>query len=454
MSPIHPTPRATTSHPQRAWGGTLSRSLIGLSIMAAAASFVSPAWAQGAARSGDWITAIVNSDAVTAGEVERRVERLRLEAERAGQRVDVDALRQQVLDALIDERAIITTAREFGMRIDEADVDRAVQSVASQNQVTVDQLRVLLREQAIDYPRFREQLRDQLTLERMREREVYQRIQVSDEEIAAFLDEQRAQAGADVSVNVAQILVTVPEGADAATVAERRARIDAAAARVRAGEPFEAVAREVSDDGNRERGGEIGQRPVSRLPELFIPVVRDLQAGQVATEVLRSGAGFHLLKMIERGEPATFVEVQTRARHILIRTSPQLPAQVAAQRLAEYQRQIERGASFAELARQHSEDGSAANGGELGWASPGMFVPEFEEAMNRLPPGGISPPVATRFGVHLIQVMERREVPVEPRQLREQARNILRERKFEQAYEEWTQDLRARSYVEMREPPQ
>jgi peptidyl-prolyl cis-trans isomerase SurA len=450
MSRIHPAPRFKPSRLHRALG----RVLLSVSLGAAASGVVATAWAQASVRSGDWIAAVVNTDAVTAGEVERRVERVRAERERAGQRVDVPALRQQVLDALIDERAIITTAREFGMRIEEVEVDRAVQSVAAQNQVTVEQLRLALREQAIDYPRFREQLRDQLVLERMREREVYQRIQVRDEEIDRFLDEQRAEAGADIAVNVAQILVTVPEGADAATVAARRGRIEAAAARVRAGEPFEAVARDISEDGNRERGGEIGMRPISRLPDLFITAVRNLPAGQVTAEPLRSGAGFHLLKMIERGDPATFVEVQTRARHILIRTSPQLPAAVAAERLGEYRRQIEQGASFAELARQHSEDGSAANGGELGWASPGMFVPEFEQAMNQLPPGGVSPPVATRFGVHLIQVMERREVPVDPRQLREQARNILRERKFDDAYEEWTRDLRARSYVELREPPQ
>jgi peptidyl-prolyl cis-trans isomerase SurA len=161
-----------------------------------------------------------------------------------------------------------------------------------------------------------------------------------------------------------------------------------------------------------------------------------------------------VLKLIERREPSAFTVTQTRARHILLRTSPQVSAEVAARRLAEYRRQIETGArTFDDIARQHSEDGSAPGGGDLGWFSPGAMVPEFEEAMNRLPTGGLSAPVVSRFGVHLIQVTDRRQVAVEPKQLRDQARGVLRERKFEEAYIEWSRDLRNRAYVEMREPP-
>jgi peptidyl-prolyl cis-trans isomerase SurA len=173
----------------------------------------------------------------------------------------------------------------------------------------------------------------------------------------------------------------------------------------------------------------------------------------VTAEPLRSGAGFHVLRVLERRDGGAFTETQTRARHILLRTSPQLSPELAARRLAEYRRQIEGGRSFAEVAREFSEDGSAANGGELPWAGPGTMVPEFEQAMNALPVGGLSQPVQSRFGVHLIQVMERRDVALEPRQLREQARNVLREQKFEQAYLDWTQELRTRAYVELREPP-
>jgi peptidyl-prolyl cis-trans isomerase SurA len=427
-----------------------------LSIAAAALLLAGAAAAQGrAALNGDYIAAVVNQELVTAGEVERRVERLRAEAGRAGQRLPPDdEVRRRVFEALIDERVIITNARET-VRVDDAEVDRAVQSVAAQNQLTVPALREQLVKEGIDYGRFRANLRDQLMVERLREREVYQRIRVSDEEIDRFLERQRASAATDAEINLAQILVPVPEGADAAAVAERRARVAAALARVKGGEDFAQVAREVSEDGNRERGGEIGFRPASRLPDLFVEASKGLKPGEVSAEPLRSGAGFHVLKLLERREAGIGRITQTRVRHVLLRPSAQLSAEVAARRLAEYRQQIEAGRrSFEDVAREHSEDGSAAAGGDLGWASPGQMVPEFEQAMNELPLQALSQPVISRFGVHLIQVLERREVQLEPRQLREQARNVIREQKFEQAFVDWTKELRSRAYVELREPPQ
>ena len=407
-------------------------------------------------RSGDWIAAVVNQELVTAGEVERRLERAKAEATRAGMRLPPDEdLRRQVMDALIDERVIVTSARESGVRIDEPEIDRAVQNVAQQNQLTMPALRERLRSEGVDYGRFRGNLRDQMMMERLREREVYRRIQIKDEEIDKQLAERRSAAAADAELNVAQILVTVPEGADAAAVAARRAVAMAALARVRAGEAFDAVAKQVSEDGNRERGGEIGMRPASRLPDIFVTAVQPLKAGEVTVEPLRTGAGFHLLKLIARKDSSEPSVTQTRARHVLLRTSPQLNAEVASKRLSEYRQQIESGRrGFEDVARQFSEDGSAPAGGDLGWSAPGVMVPEFEEAMNALPLNGLSAPVVSRFGVHLIQVLERREVAVDPKQLREQARNVLREQKFEQAYLDWAKELRARAYVEMREPPQ
>jgi peptidyl-prolyl cis-trans isomerase SurA len=223
---------------------------------------------------------------------------------------------------------------------------------------------------------------------------------------------------------------------------------------VRAGEPFEAVARQVSEDAQREQGGEIGARPASRLPDLFVEATRALKPGEITPALVRSGAAFHVLKVLSRGDVGPAQVTQTRARHILLRTSSRLTAEAAQARLADYRRQIESGArTFEDMAREFSEDGSAAQGGDLGWASPGTMVPEFEEAMNALPLGGLSQPVVSRFGVHLIQVMQRRDVAVDPRQLREQARNALREQRFDDAYAEWARDLRGRAYVEMREPP-
>jgi len=427
-------------------------------LLAAASGFGVPAAAQDrdGLRPGDHIAVVVNQELVTAGEVQRRVERAQAEARRRGARLPPEGeLRRQILDALIEERVIITNARESGMRVEEPEIDRAVESIAAQNQISIEALRQRLAEEGMDYARFRANLRDQMMIERLREREVYRRIQVSDEEVDKTLDEERARLNADAETNLAQILVTVPEGADEATVAERRARITAALARVRGGEAFDAVARELSEDGNRLRGGEIGLRPASRLPDAFIAATRMLRPGEVTAEPLRSLAGFHVLKVLERKERPLGEVTQTRARHVLLRPSAQLSADVAARRLAEYRRQIESGArSFEDIAREFSEDGSAAAGGELGWAAPGVMVPEFEQAMNALPVGGLSAPVVSRFGVHLIQVLERRTVVLDAKQLREQARNVLREQRFEQAYADWTRELRSRAYVEFREPPQ
>lgn len=439
----------------RAWrrrGATLA--LAAVAALAAGASLAQATVAR--ERNGDYIVAVVNQEAVTAGEIDRRLQRAREDAGRAGQSLPPeDQLRQQVLESLIEERVIVTYARDSGVRIDEPEVDRAVQSVAQQNQLTLEQLRRRLRDEGLDYARFRANLRDQLLMERVREREVYQRIKVTDAEIDRVIDEQRAASKAESELNIAQILVSVPDGADEATVAARKARAMAALARIDKGEPFAQVAKDVSEDSNRERGGELGLRPVSRLPDLFVASVRPLDVGQVTREPVRSGAGFHVLKLLERKDGGSIKITQTHVRHILLRTSPELSAEVAARRLAEYRRQIEGGTrTFEQVARQYSEDGSAAGGGDLGWSSPGTMVPEFEEAMNRLAPGGISPPVASRFGVHLIQVLERRSVDVDPKQLREQARSQLREQKFEEAYNDWVKDLRARAYVELREPPQ
>ena len=407
---------------------------------------------------GDYIAAVVNQELVTAGEVERRLEAARANASRQGIRLPAETeLRRQVFDALIEERVIITAARESGMRVEEVELDRAVQSVAAQNRFTMAQLHERLRTDGSDMTRFRASLRDQLLIEKLREREVYPRIRISDEDVEQYLAEQRRAAAAEAQLNLAQILVTVPEGAAESVVTARRALIEAAMARLKAGEPFDRVAREVSEDGNREKGGEIGLRPAARLPDLFTEAVKSLKVGELSATPLRSGAGFHVLKLLERrgGDLALATVTQTRARHVLLRTSAQLTADVATRRLTEYRSAIESGQrTFEDVARQFSEDGSAAAGGDLGWTQPGVMVPEFETAMNALAVGGLSAPVLSRFGVHLIQVLERREATLEPRQLREQARNVLREQKFEPTYIDWAKELRARAYIELRDPPQ
>jgi peptidyl-prolyl cis-trans isomerase SurA len=409
-----------------------------------------------AAQTVDYIVAVVNTELVTSSELQQRLARVRDDAARSHTALPPPAvLRKQVLDTLIDERVLVTAARETGTRIDDAELDRAVTNVATQNQMTLPQLRERLRKEGIPYNKFRDNIRDQLIVERVREREVVSLIKISDAEIDAVIEKRRHAAGAGIQLDIAQILVTVPEGASAAGIAERRERAQAALRRVRSGEDFAVVAREISEDNNRARGGAIGPRTADRLPDLFVAAVKSLQPGQVAPELVRSAAGFHVIKLLDRKEGNPFAVDQSRARHILLRPSPELTPEAAARRLLGFKREILAGTrTFEQLARANSEDASAAQGGDLGWVAPGTFVPEFEEAVNALQVGGISDPVTTRFGLHLIQVVDRRQTTLDPKQLREQARAMLREQKFEAAFSEWLRDLRGRAYIELRDPPQ
>ncbi|MEY4560764.1 MAG: hypothetical protein RLZZ618_41 [Pseudomonadota bacterium] len=407
-------------------------------------------------RTADYILAVVNQELVTSNELRLRLDQVREESRRTGARLPLeDELRAQLLNALIEERVLVTYARDTGSKIDDAELDRAVASVAAQNQLSLPQLRDRLRSEGVEYTRFRSNIRDQMMVERVREREVQGRIRVTDADVDAYLEKKRAESASAVYYNLAHILVAVPEGSTDAVVAARRARAEAALARVTAGTSFDVVAREVSDDATKEYGGLLGMRAADRLPPPFLDAVRNLAAGQVVPTVLRSGAGFHVLKLAERREGGPATATQTHARHILLRTTPQLTQQAAVRRLGEFKRSIVAGTkSFEQIARESSEDGSAPQGGDLGWVGPGVFVPEFEEVMNTLPLRGISEPAVSRFGVHLIQVLERREVALEPKQLRDKARAALREQKYEEANAEWMRELRTRAYIEMREPPQ
>jgi len=422
------------------------RALAALALALAAGVHAQPVTA-------DYIVVVVNRDSVTATELEQRLTQVRANAARTGAALPPPAqLRQQVLDALIDERLLLGFARDSGVRVDDADLERALAAIALQNGLTPAQLRERVEREGLDFGRFRAEIRDQLLVERVRERELARRVRVSDAEIEAFLAEQRAGAAAAAELDIAQILIAVPEGADAATEAARRAQAEAALARVRAGEDFAAVARELSQDPNRERGGAIGLRPAARLPELFVQAVQGLRAGEVAPALLRSGAGFHVLRLVERREAGAFVVTQTRARHILLRPASPADTAAAQRQLAELRQAIAAGTRrFDATARELSQDGSAAQGGDLGWAAPGQFVPEFERAMNALPVGGLSEPVVSRFGVHLIQVVERRSAELDAREQRQMATEALRERRREAALRDWLAELRGLAFVELRD---
>jgi len=419
-----------------------------------------PSSADTGIRQSDFIVAIVNSEPITNREVALEVQRVSEQALLQRQTLpSPDELNRQVLERMINERAQLHLAREAGVRVEESSVDQAEQSVAAQNQIDLAELRRRLALDGIDQKRFRKQLRDQLTLQRLRERDVEPRVQVSDLELDQYLQSQQAAASqsGNRQINLAQLLVAVPEGATPEVVDGLQAKARQALSRAKAGEDFATLVRELSDAPDRVNGGQFGLRGEDRYPQLFLDAVQSLPVGGVS-DLVRSGAGFHILKLLERRTASNLppaMVTQSRARHILLKTGSQMNEAQARERLIDFKRRIESGQStFAALAREYSQDGSASQGGDLGWASPGMFVPEFEAVMNRLAPGQISEPLISRFGVHLIQLLERRNAQLSESEQREMVRKFLRDRKLDEAYLNWAQEVRGRAYVEMREPPQ
>ncbi len=410
-------------------------------------------------RQADHIVAVVNSEPITNVEVRTRLVRIEQQlAQQGGVMPPRDVLAQQVLERLIGEKAQLQLARDTGLKVDDGAIDQAEQNVARQNEIDVTELRRRLESDGISPASFRAQLRDQLTLSRLREREVEPRVRVTDQDVDQFIQEQKGIGSAtDMVLDLGQVLIAVPEGATAAQVAERQARAQQVLARAQAGEDFAKLAREMSDaPGAASDGGQMGSREADRYPALFVDAVKAVPPGGIAA-LVRSGAGFHVLKVLEKRQadmPGISV-TQTRARHILLRVSAQMPESQARERLLDFKKRIETGkADFAELAREFSQDGSARDGGDLGWTNPGMFVPEFEDVLSSLRPGELSAPLVSRFGVHLIQLQERRQATLSEREQREIARNLLREKKLDEAYVEWARDVRGRAYVELRDPPQ
>lgn len=416
-----------------------------------------PVNASAAVRAVDYIVAVVNSEPITNAEVNRLRQRLEREAESASQRPSREELNRLALEQLINRKAQAQEARDTGVRIDDDLVDQTEQNIAASNQLSREEFRKRLQAQGVDPAGFREEVREQLLVQRLRDRELQSRLRVSELEVEQFLREQaQAQRQLPAEINLGMVLVAVPENASPEQLAQRLERARMVAERARKGEDFASLVRTYSEAFDRaSNAGVLGLRPEDRYPELFVEAVRRLKTGEVA-EPVRSGAGFHVLKLLERREAASAMSItQTRARHILLRPGPQLSQDQAAARLLEVRREIAAGQkSFDAAARDVSQDGSAEQGGDLGWASPGMFVPEFEQVMNQLQPGQISQPVVSRFGVHLIEVTERREQALSAAEQREMARQTLREKKQEEALIDWAQEVRGRAYVEMREPPQ
>jgi len=398
----------------------------------------------------DRIVAVVNDDVITARELRTRQDVVESQLRRQGIPLPTeDVLQRQVLDRMVTDRVQLQQARETGIKIDDQQLDQALQRIAAGNKMELNAFRLAIEKDGITWARFRDDIREAMTIGRLREREVDQRLMVSDPEIDAFIA-QEEKGGANEEVEVSHILVRVPESANAEVLQKRRTRAEEARARVLAGDDFAQVAAAYSDAPDGLQGGKLGARKIDRLPTLYAEVVGKLKVGEVS-ELLRSPNGYHLVTVTARKGGATLPQVQqSRVRHILIRPSEILSEAEARHRLVSLRERLVNGASFAELSRLYSQDGTAAKAGELGWVYPGDTVPEFERAMDALPLNKVSEPVQSPFGWHLIEVLERRMADVSAERKRMIARQALRERRSGDAYQDWIRQLRDRAYVELR----
>jgi peptidyl-prolyl cis-trans isomerase SurA len=419
-----------------------------LSMLLAAA-----AWAQTPPRvvTLDRIVAVINDEVVTRVDLEERVQlairQLRAQGTPPPPR---DVLERQLLDRMITDRVQLLYARETGLRVDDADLDRALGRIAQDNRMSLQEMRRALEKDGIPFAKFREDIRNEIVIGRLREREVEAKIIIPESEIENFLTTQQVRPGGNDEYNLSHILVVVPENASPEQVQARRARAEQALAQLAKGADFRQVAAAFSDAPDALQGGAMGWRQSSRLPTLFTDAVATMNPGALSP-ILRSSNGFHILKVNDRrGGSAPVLINQTRARHILIKTGETVSEAEARSRLRTLKERLDNNANFAELARVHSEDASASKGGELGWLSPGDTVPEFERAMNALKPGEVSEPVRSPFGWHLIQVLERRTEDLSRERQRLLARQELRARKSDEAYQEWVRQLRDKAYVELR----
>ena len=400
----------------------------------------------------DRIVAVVNDDVITRHELDERIDAVVKQLQKQGTSLPpADALEKQMLERMIGDMLQAQFAKETGVHVDDTQLDKAMQRIAQENKFsTLAEFRARLAQDGVDFNKFREEVRGEIIATRLREREVDSKLVISEGEVDNYLATQAKQQGKGEEYQLAHILVLVPEQASADKIQASRQRAGEALARLQEGAEFAQVAAEFSDAKDAMQGGNLGLRPADRLPTLFLDALQKMRPGEISP-VLRSPNGFHIIKLIEKhSKDAPVVVTQTHVRHILIKTSDLVPENEAKNRLLEIRQRIEAGADFAEQAKRYSEDGSASQGGDLGWISPGDTVPEFENAMNALKIGQMSDAVQSGFGWHLIQVLGRRNTDVSVEQKRQQARAAIHALKSDEAYQDWQRQLRDRAYVEYR----
>ena len=422
-----------------------------------AAATAPAAAARPTARPVDRIVAVVNDEVVTANELRTRARLAEVQLRRQKiQPPSAEVLERQVLERMIVDRAQLQLARETGVRVDDATVNATLGRIAESNGLSVQTLRQRLETDGVSFTQFRDDIRQDIILNRLREREVDSRIQISDSELENFIAAQAGVAADSEEVNLAQILLRVPENSAGDRIDSTRKRADELMQQIKTGADFARVAASFSNAPEALQGGELGWRNLDRLPTLFIDAIKGLKSGDVSP-IIRSPNGFHILKVLGRrngveGKLATGPVQQTHARHILLRVSDLSPEPEVKRRLEEMKTRVDAGQiEFGTLARLHSLDPSGSRGGDLGWLYAGDTVPEFEKTMNALKVNEISVPVQSPFGWHLIQVLERRTEQASTDRGRLQARQALRDRKSDEAYQDWMRQLRDKTYVEYRD---
>ena len=399
----------------------------------------------------DRIVAVVNSEVITSREVAERMKAVTQQLSQQGTPLPpADVLQKQVLERMIMDRLQIQLAKETALRVDDLQLDRTVARVAESNKMSLTEFRHTLERDGIQFDKFREEIRNEIMLSRLREREVDNRIVVTDNEIDYFLSQQGASQATASEYNLAHILLRLPDQASPEQVDKQRARAEQVVLQLREDADFAKLAVSYSDAPDALQGGAMGWRPRDRLPELFAHALNGMKPGEVSG-IIRSPAGFHVIKLVDRrGGGAPALVEQTHARHILVKTSEIVSEADARRKLNNLRERIVNGADFGELAKFNSDDASSIKGGDLGWIYPGDTVPEFERVMNNLKVEELSEPFVTSFGWHLMQVLERRQADVSGERKRQEARLILRERKADEAYQEWLRQLRDRAFVEYR----
>lgn len=432
----------------RAMNSTFLDRFLGASVLAAACLY-GPAGA--APIEIDRIVAVVNNGVITEYELRNRVDQvMRQLAAQNPQLPPRRLIEKQMLERMVTEKALLQIAEDTNVRVEGTQLDRAIANVAQRNNLAPEAFRKALESEGTNFDAFREQIRTEMLVARLREREVESRVVVTDAEIENYLAGSARDANQQEEYNLGHILFLAPEGSSPEQLGELRAKAERALAELQGGTDFAQVSAAYSDAQNALQGGGLGWRSPAQLPSLFIDAAKPLRVGEISS-ILRSPNGFHILKLLDkRGKDVQLIVRQTRARHILVKTNEVVSQADARNRLVQLKERVENGTPFEELAKLHSDDLSASKGGDLGWLNPGDTVPDFERAMDALQPGQLSDPVRSPFGWHLIQVQERRDQDVSEERKRLEARRSIRARKTEEAFEDWVRQARDRAYVEFR----